>query len=179
MRPRTRFCTLLALPLVLLGLAAAGCGGDSGDEGGDTTTAAAPADPAIAARAFRGLTEGLNARLTTINARIQAGAEADDWDGLAQGFDDYAATLRAAREGLQAIDFPEAVQEEADDLAASAESTRLISVSLATGARARDVDRAAVQSFATAITELSRRSTALRAALGLPPAPEPGATPGG
>lgn len=74
-------------------------------------------------------------------------------------------------DGIRAIDFPGAVQEQADDLAASAEKTRLITVDLADSARARDVDRADVTRFVSAITELSDGSTALRAALGLPPAP--------
>jgi hypothetical protein len=172
----SRRCALLAVPLAALALVAAGCGGGSDDGDAGATSVAATTEPTVASAAqeFRELTDTTNATLTDINARIQAADAGSDWDGLADAFDDYAATLATARTGLLAIDFPDAVRDEADGLIASAEKTRLVTNTMAAGARARTLSRAGVQVFVKAITELSGRSTALRVALGLPPAPKAG-----
>ena len=176
MRRNRRGGLALGLVLAALSLTAAGCGGGGAADTGGTATAAAgiPATgPGIeAARAeYLALTTRTNATIASINERLTAAEKSGDWDTLAAGFGDLADTLADARSGVQAIDFPEPVRQQADQVVASAATARALSRELAASARTHRLDRARIAAWAAALAEASGRSAALRSALGLPAVP--------
>jgi len=126
----------------------------------------AEADRASAQAAYLALTEPMNAATCTFNATLLAPSAG--LGAVLAGAADYAASLRALADGVQATDWPSAIQTDADALVAAASAQALLVEGTATASTMTAFNDAFVH-IRDANEETAIAAGRLRADLGLAP----------